>query len=349
MSAAGTVTAAGLWPGAVRDAVDAEIAAFLDREAAAAPDPCLPPLVEVARTFTGGGKRIRPLFCAAGWLAAGGATGSPAIHRAGAALELFHTFALIHDDIMDNSDTRRGRPTVHRALGGGGRSGVSAAILLGDLCLVWSDRLLAAVPLPPGRIAAARPHLDAMRVEAVAGQYLDIDGTPELGDLDRAWRVVRHKTASYTVARPLQIGAALAGAREPLLRFCAAFGRPVGEAFQLRDDLLGAFGDPAATGKSSVDDFRGGKRTVLVALAWRQAGPAERRVLRAHYGRADLDAAGAAELRAAIRATGADTMTQDLIDRRIGHALDLLAAAPVPEPARPVLAALAGTATARTH
>ena len=274
----------------VRIQVDAELGRFLDAQAGSAPDNCLLPLIELIREFGSGGKRLRPLFCHCGWVAAGGERQAPELSRIGAALELFHSFALVHDDVMDSSETRRGSPTVHKLFEArypdqqnrpaAERFGSSAAILVGDVCLVWSDELLQSSGMEQFRLRAAMPWISAMRTEVMAGQYLDVDEREDASDeLGRAWRVIRHKTATYTVERPLQIGAALAGADEQVLHEFSEFGRPLGESFQLRDDLLGVFGDPTTTGKSALDDLREGKRTVLIALTRQLANARQRSTL----------------------------------------------------------------------
>ena len=198
------------------------------------------------------------------------------------ALELVQASALIHDDLMDRSDTRRGEPAVHRRFearhtaggwrGGAAAFGDSVAVLLGDLALVWSDELLHASGVAPEDLARARPVFDEMRTEVTVGQYLDLL-TQATGDtsVELAGKVARYKSAKYTVERPLLFGAALAGAPPELSAAYSAFGLPLGEAFQLRDDVLGVFGDPSETGKPAGDDLREGKRTALVALALREA------------------------------------------------------------------------------
>jgi geranylgeranyl diphosphate synthase type I len=260
----------------------------------AAVDPALGEFARVARDCVlAGGKRLRPTFAYWGWrgLAGPDAPVTPLL-PALAALEVLHAFALIHDDVMDESETRRGRPTAHRTLaarhaaaghrGDSARFGRSAAVLAGDLCLIWADRLLAAATLPPAVLLAARRRYDEMRVEAVAGQYLDVLGEADPGgwSVTRAMRVARYKTASYTVLRPLQFGAALAGAAPDRQAAADAvyerYGVAVGEAFQLRDDLLGVYGDPALTGKPVADDLRSGKPTTLLMIARQRAGRARR-------------------------------------------------------------------------
>ncbi|MFC4852749.1 polyprenyl synthetase family protein [Actinophytocola glycyrrhizae] len=345
--------------GAARTRVDAVLDEFLSTKAAQAPDECLPPVVAAVREYVGGGKRLRPVFSHCGWLAAGGEPDAPPVARIGAALELFHSFALIHDDIMDGSELRRGGPAMHVRLAAlcqdgadpaaAGRFAVNAAILVGDLCLVWSDELLHAAGLAPARLAAARPLLDAMRTEVMAGQYLDLERPGERDWLSRAWRTIGLKTAGYTVERPLQLGAALAGGERALLRTCTAYGRPLGEAFQLRDDLLGVLGDPARTGKPALDDLREGKATVLMALTWQRASAAERGTLRALHGDPGLDESGAEVLRGIVRSTGADTAVERLVSTRIGQALAALAAAPIAGPVRRALTELAEQVGARDH
>ncbi|SDJ48022.1 geranylgeranyl diphosphate synthase, type I [Lentzea albidocapillata subsp. violacea] len=345
----------------VREQVDSALTAFLAGKRGSAPDACLPPLVAVLGEFLEGGKRLRPLFCHFGWLAGGGDPDGDQPVVVGAALELFHTFALVHDDIMDASGLRRGKPTVHRSLaagfhGPGGRQaaerfGTSAAILLGDLALVWSEELLSVLDTETGRRRAVRELVGTMHVELIAGQYLDLLGAAEsaVDPLRRAWRVIRLKTARYTVELPLRIGAVLAGADAHVLTACGAYGRPVGEAFQLRDDLLGVFGDPAVTGKPDLDDLREGKQTVLMILAWRQATEAQREVIAALHGKPDLDQQEADRLREVVRDTGAVTRVEKLIADRAQRALSVLKPASFAAPAKQGLAELAVFATSRTR
>jgi geranylgeranyl diphosphate synthase, type I len=342
-----------------RRRVGAVLDEFLAAKSADAPDSCLPPVVDAVRETVSGGKRLRPLFCLCGWLAGGGRPETPVVARTGAALELFHAFALIHDDIMDGSERRRGRPAMHRLLAGlhpdqadpraAGRFGVNAAILAGDLCLVWSEELLHTAKIPPARLRAVRPLLDAMRTEVMAGQYLDLVQRPHEEWLARAWRTIGLKTAGYTVERPLQIGAVLAGDDPAVLRLSTGYGRPLGEAFQLRDDLLGVFGDPAVTGKPVLDDLREGKPTVLMALTWQRASASQRETLRELHGDPLLDETGARVLRELIHTTGADKTVEELIETRTAQALSALAGAPVPANARQALADLATLVATRDH
>ncbi|MGH8969854.1 MAG: polyprenyl synthetase family protein, partial [Actinomycetes bacterium] len=231
------------------------------------------PLAEAIADLLSGGKRLRPAFCYWGWRGAGGRDG-PGIVAVAAALELFQAAALLHDDVMDGSDTRRGRPAAHRRLGALHRGsgwlgssadfGVAGAILAGDLCLSWCDELYMSSGLSSTQLAAGRPVFDRMRTELMAGQYLDmLEQVQAATTVERARHVIRYKSANYTVAQPLLLGGSLAGASPSLLATYSAYGLPLGEAFQLRDDVLGVFGDPDETGKPAGDDLREGKRTVL--------------------------------------------------------------------------------------
>ncbi len=255
-----------------------ELADFVERRRAelVAVGPDLGPFLDAAAEFVAGGKRLRAAFCRAGWLVAGGDPDEPAVVTAAASLEWLQGSALVHDDLMDGSDTRRGRPSVHRAfeavhregnaVGDARAFGLSTAVLLGDLMLSWADEQLRSSGLP--RVPRALRYLDLCRSEVVAGQYLDVLAqTRSAVSVEEAMTIVRFKAASYTVERPLHIGAALAGADDTLLAGLSAVAIPLGQAFQLRDDVLGVFGDPATTGKPAGDDLREGKRTVLVARA----------------------------------------------------------------------------------
>ncbi|MFG2054174.1 polyprenyl synthetase family protein [Micromonospora sp. NPDC048930] len=307
-----------------------------------------------------GGKRVRPTFAYWGWRGVVGADQPlPPVLPALAALELLHTFALVHDDVMDGSGIRRGRPTAHRAAaarhrasghtGDPERYGEAVAVLVGDLCVVWADRLMAHAAVPPARLLDVRRCYDQMRVETVAGQFLDVLGEHDAANwsVDRALRVARYKTAGYTVQRPLLFGACLAGADpdSPLIAAYTRYGLAVGEAFQLRDDLLGVYGDPVATGKPAGDDLRTGKPTVLLMLARQLATPAQRRALdRAGAVTASPEVAGLAEL---VRDTGAVSRVEGMISDRVGEALAALDTASIDGTARTALAGLAIAAATR--
>jgi geranylgeranyl diphosphate synthase type I len=243
------------------------------------------PVDLLVRFVSDGGKRLRPEFLWCGWLAGGGPASGPDVDRVlqvAAALELLQACALVHDDILDRSERRRGRPATHRAaaelhagaglLGDPDHYGTSVAVLLGDLALAWADDLFLTGAAALDAIDDAAPVWRAMRTEVLSGQLLDLAVTasdvrdPATQEID-AVRVNRFKTAAYTVERPLQLGAALAGAPAATVSALRTYGADIGVAFQLRDDLLGVFGDPAVTGKPAGDDLVEGKRTVLLALA----------------------------------------------------------------------------------
>lgn len=345
----------------------------LDRHEAtlAAVSPDLVPLVTCARTLLAGGKRLRPAFCYWGWRGAGAADDDHAL-RAATALELLQAAALLHDDVMDDSVTRRGRPAAHRQFtdlhrqcgwaGDAARFGEAAAILLGDLCLAWSDELFTGSGLPTTRLRRGRPVFDRMRTELMGGQYLDMleqarGDRVTAGDLpagvpdsaaERARVVIRYKSAKYTVEHPLQLGGRLADGPEALLAGYAAYGLPLGEAFQLRDDVLGVFGDPAQTGKPAGDDLREGKRTLLVAWATEHATPAQLHVLRQQLGAADLDQAGVDALRGVIVETGALHRVEERIDSLATRSRAALAAMDLDDEPAELLGALVDVATVRT-
>ncbi|MDR7275818.1 polyprenyl synthetase family protein [Catenuloplanes atrovinosus] len=345
MSADVVANASGL-----RERCETALADWLDRQRPDWPDLAV---FETMRRFVlHGGKRLRPMFCYWGWRGAGGDDG-PGIVSAAAALELFHAFALIHDDIMDGSDLRRGEPSVHRRLadehhrrgwrGSSGAYGAGAALLVGDLLAAWADELFASAD--PHRRGAAL--FARMRTEVIAGQYLDLRAGVGAGSVADALTVVRMKAARYTVTRPLQIGAALAGAGDELLTSYRAFGDPLGDAFQLRDDVLGVFGDPAVTGKPALDDLREGKQTVMLALAREHAAPDQAATLDRLVGNPALDERAAAVLREIIVDTGALARTERMIRIRADAARDALAAAPITPEAFAALAELADQAVHR--
>ncbi len=318
----------------------------------------LGPLVEKVTDLLAGGKRLRPAFCYWGWRGAG-APDNAAIVTAATSLELLQACALIHDDVMDGSDTRRGRPAAHRRFaalhrlggwrGSAERFGTGAAILLGDLCLSWTDELLYTSGLPEHSVARGKPVLDRMRTELMAGQYLDLlEQAIGGGSVERALRVIRFKSAKYTIERPLHLGAALAGAAPELMSAYSAVGLPLGEAFQLRDDVLGVFGDPSETGKPAGDDLREGKRTVLVATAIERATSQQAAAIARHLGDDALDADGVALLRGIIEETGARDHVESLIARGTDSALAALDTAAIAEPAQRVLRALSYAATSRS-
>ncbi|MCW2889687.1 MAG: Polyprenyl synthetase [Streptosporangiaceae bacterium] len=314
------------------------------------------PMLAALDVLLAGGKRLRPLFCYWGWRGAGGDDSREAV-AAAASLELLQASALIHDDVMDASDTRRGQPSVHRrfeamarAAGWGAAEsfGTGAAILLGDLCLAWSGEMYDRCGLPAETLQRGRRVYDLMRTEVMCGQYLDmLEQARGTGTVETALRVVEYKSAKYTIERPLHLGAALAGADEAVPSGLSAYGLPLGIAFQLRDDVLGVFGDPAETGKPAGDDLREGKRTVLIALALERATPAQADVVRLRLGDPALDPGGIADLRSVIVDTGALTACEALIDTYAAQAHAALESSSIAIAARAALTELAVAATAR--
>ncbi|SCG38022.1 polyprenyl synthetase family protein [Micromonospora halophytica] len=346
----------------LRQRVDKALAEFLAHQRArmAHVDDALTPVAEAIEAFVlGGGKRLRPAFAYWGFRGAGGVD-SDQVVTALAALEFVQASALIHDDLMDRSDTRRGEPAVHRrfaaqhrAAGWGGDPdgfGDAAAVLLGDLCLVWSDELLHSAGLEPRTVARARPVFDEMRTEVTVGQYLDVL-TQATGDtsVERAGKVARYKSAKYTVERPLLLGGALAEASADVRAAYSAYGLPLGEAFQLRDDVLGVFGDPAQTGKPAGDDLREGKRTYLVAATVEATDDAGRELLLSRLGDPELDEDGVARLRELITRCGALARTEQRIVTLTDAALAALTTVDLDTEARQSLVDLAIAATRRPN
>lgn len=311
-----------------------------------------------------GGKRMRPAFAYWGYRAVTADPQDPVdddILRLFSALELLHACALVHDDVIDESATRRGMPTahmhfaeLHRGRGWRGSAeqfGRSAAILMGDLSLVWADDIVAGVDLaPPDRTRVQRVWSD-IRTEVLGGQYLDIVAESSGAySIDSAMNVNTYKTASYTVTRPLQLGAAAAADRPDIHRAFRSLGTDLGVAFQLRDDVLGVFGDPAVTGKPSGDDLRSGKRTVLLAEAVERADasdPAAAALLRSSVG-TDLSDSQVRELCAAIESVGALDAVEQHIEMLTRRGLEVLETAPINAPAKAGLTELAGLAANRS-
>jgi geranylgeranyl diphosphate synthase, type I len=310
------------------------------------------PLAALRRLVLAGGKRLRPAFCYWGFACAGGDLEDPVVVDAGAAFEMLQAFALVHDDVMDGSATRRGARTAHLHFedrhradlwrGEPRRFGEGVAILIGDLAHVYADLLLRDAP------RSALEVWDELRIELNVGQYLDMLGTAR-ADTDPAGarRIARYKSGKYTIERPLHLGAALAGRLDELEDRLSAYGDPLGEAFQLRDDMLGAFGDTAVTGKPVGEDLREGKPTLLLSLATERAGAEQRAVLdragRRQLGRDDVTA---------VQAVLVDTGAHDEVEAMIGALTDQAVAAldslPTTDEVRAALADLARFVAART-
>lgn len=311
------------------------------------------PVAEIRRLIGAGGKRLRPAFCQWGFVGAGGAIDDPRIVDAGAALELLHAFALFHDDVMDGASTRRGEPVTHevfaerhREHGGSGESrryGDGMAILVGDLTFVFSDRLL------DGVSSEARVIWHELRIELNVGQLLDLMGSAHHDRRrDKAERICRYKSGKYTVERPLHLGAAIAASDSvsTLLPALSSYGLPLGDAFQMRDDVMGAFGDPAVTGKPVGDDLREGKPTPLLAIAVERADPAQRAILD-RVGRSVLDDRDVEAVQDVIVACGALAEMETTIERLAMEAAAALDSIELAGSARSELIALADYVTRR--
>lgn len=324
--------------------------------------PALWPLMDSLISLMGGGKRLRPAFCYWGWRAAASDDDLAAHHEAAleasVGLEFLQACALIHDDVMDGSDTRRGLPAAHRVfetlhatdnwVGSSSMFGIGAAILLGDLCLSWADQVFLASPMPKAALERAKPVFDIMRTELMAGQYLDLlEQARSNTSIDRAKTVVRFKSAKYTIERPLHLGGALAGASDSVMQSYSDYGLALGEAFQLRDDILGVFGDPKETGKPAGDDIREGKRTVMVALAFETASPVEQATLTLLLGKQDLSTDEVAIAREILTNTGALAQTESLIEAGIAASYAALETAAISTEGRSALADLIEASTRR--
>jgi geranylgeranyl diphosphate synthase type I len=325
--------------------------------------------LDAAAETLDGGKRLRARFCHSGWRAVARFTSRDAVEPDAlwdlcAALEIFQSAALVHDDLIDNSDTRRGRPAAHRALeqrhrdatwaGNADSFGRAAAILLGDLLVAWSDDLLEEALSDHPRAPAVRREYARMRRDVTTGQFLDIaeesawQVKPDDEHADRALRVVSLKSARYSIEQPLILGAALAGADAAQQEALRGFGHPLGMAFQLRDDVLGVFGDSAVTGKPAGDDLREGKRTALIAFTRETLDPSARRVLDELLGDQDLAPDQVLALQATITQSGALARVEELIGRYALQADRALSGARLDNAAVGELRELARAATVRS-
>ena len=330
--------------------VDARLQLLLDTERtrwSAFDTDLTQPIDEIARLVLAGGKRLRPAFCHWGFVGAGGNPDDQRVIDAGAAFELMHAFALFHDDVMDGSATRRGEPTTHIVMsqqheknswvGESRRFGEGAAILVGDLAFVYADQLLLGAPQPVWSI------WNELRVELNFGQYLDMLGSANSERrLVKAERICRYKSGKYTIERPLHLGAVLAAPEkaEQLLPALSAYGLPLGDAFQMRDDVMGAFGETSVTGKPVGDDLREGKPTPLMAMATARANAAQLGVLQL-VGNTVLNDAQVADVQMVIRETGALDQLEQLITSLTDEAIEAIGKAPLSQEARNELIELA--------
>jgi geranylgeranyl diphosphate synthase type I len=324
----------------LRAAVEAELREFLQTRRKIVPE-STSLIDEIDRLIGAGGKRLRPAFCYWGYRCAGGSD-CPEIVRAASSLELLHTFAIVHDDIMDASDERRGEPTVHV------RRGVGFALLVGDLALVLADELFFNAGLALKSFTDAFSAYSLMRQEVIAGQHLDVLNArrKEIGEAE-ARRTAVLKSGRYSIEKPLVIGGRLGGATEDLVTGLSRFGDPLGEAFQLRDDLLGVFGDRASVGKPVDSDIREGKRNVLFASASRLLSGRDRRFFLERWGAADITEAEIDRLRDLIQSSGARAAVEALLDERRRAANAALSALQLADGSRTALSDLALQATNR--
>lgn len=334
----------------------------------------LVPVVDYTHSLLQGGKRFRALFCYWAWRSSLTDANyhqtetevndsEAAIAGIAASLEMFHAAALVHDDLLDQSDTRRGAPAIHKRFetlhkdkqwaGSPERFGVAGSVLVGDLMLGWSSEIFgnALLHSPTREIeSACRDEFSLMRVEVMAGQYLDVleenaaPSRPVTEGVGRAEKVILYKTAKYSIEAPLRIGAAFAGADQSTLRMFSQFGIPLGIAFQLRDDILGVFGDPSVTGKPAGDDLREGKRTVLIALtkeSLAERSPSMATSFEELLTSRDLDAQQIAFMQKLINESGALEKTERMIVELADRSLESLEAATLEATAKAALKALA--------
>jgi geranylgeranyl diphosphate synthase type I len=349
-----------MWRSGVRRLALDHVAEFIEAR-------CVPQLestgvdisAEVLAGFLDGGKCLRSTFMYLGWLC--GSSTDPeadaAALRASAGLEMLHAFALLQDDVMDDSPLRRGQPAPHMQFsrwhrdhdlaGSPERFGASLAILLSDLCLVWAEQMMRESGVSPDALARAWPHYDAMRIELAVGQCADIaNDAGALPALDAVLDVARRKSGNYTVRRPLEIGAAMAG-RGDLIDVLGAYGSVVGEAFQMRDDMLGVFGSPAVTGKPAGGDLAERKATSLVVAAQRMADASIRRQFGELMAAEELDDADISRWRTLIVATGAPDWIEELIAERVATANRMLCDDRFDDWVQSALADMAGVCTLR--
>jgi geranylgeranyl diphosphate synthase, type I len=334
--------------------VEAQLERVLDDELARAEaiDDRLADVAAVVRSAVlSGGKRVRPAVLYWGWRGAGGDPDDPDVFAIGASLELIHAFALAHDDVMDASDTRRGQVTTHRRFeadhraagwdGDPARYGEAVAVLTGDLLLSWGDRCFFEIAARRAAPADARAVFDTLRVEMIWGQYLDMRAEAAGADEADALKILHLKSGHYTILRPLQLAAALTGADRDIAAAYDDYGSAVGEVFQLRDDILGVFGDPVRTGKPAGDDLKEGKRTVLVALTVERLPAGERRGFEGRFGRREATEADVERMRAAIVDSGALETVEQHIVRATDRALQAIEAVPLERHAAEALKRLA--------
>lgn len=340
-----------------RKRVQSELQSFINDRRPLLDDisPDTSPLVDSLSDLVSGGKRLRAAFAYWGARAVG-YDDSEQLVRACTSLEFLQACALIHDDVMDGSDTRRGKPAIHKqfesrhsdeGLHGDAQSfGASAAILIGDLALSWADELLMTSGLPQDEVNRAKIIYDVMRTELMAGQYLDVlEQFRRTATVPRARNVIRYKSAKYTIERPLHIGAAIGNATVAQNQALSEYGLALGEAFQLRDDVLGVFGDSATTGKPAGDDIREKKQTLLLAHALNAI--AHRDNLIAIMNKDVITQSDIESAQNILRDSGAVDMVEEAISTLRDQALTALDNGDFTTSAKAALGELATMATAR--
>ena len=344
----------------LREAINNSLVQFVDREneyLRSIGSELFPVADALKKFLLDSGKRFRPLFAAAGYVGSGGILDASSINAV-ASIELVHVCALIHDDVMDGSDTRRGAPSIHKLFekihhdnslkGSAEQFGIASAILLGDLALVWASKALHESGMPTQSLLRAFPLYDEMRVELMAGQYLDVyEQALASESIERSLKVARFKSGKYSIERPLHFGAALASGSN--MQAYSDYGIPLGEAFQLRDDLLGVFGDPSQTGKPAGDDLREGKRTVLIAATLERSSAIQKEQINALLGKSDLSMDEVEQLRSIITSTGAADFVENMITSLTGQALNSLETPTITSDAKKFLVHMSDVATKRKY
>jgi len=344
------------WRSVVRRAVLAYVAEFVDARAAELDGTGIDAARSILMEFVSGGKCLRSTFMYLGWLC--GAAPSEAALGAAASLELLHAFALLQDDVMDDSPERRGRPSAHvqfarwhrqrRFSGSARRFGESSAILLGDLCLIWAEQMLRESGVEPRHLQRAWSRYDAMRTELAVGQFADLTSdVRQMPSLEAVLDVARRKSGNYTVRRPLEIGAAMADCDDRTLSQLGRYGTAVGEAFQLRDDVLGVFGSPATTGKPCGGDLLERKATSVVVSAYQMADAPTRQEFTQLMNSDGLGDQALDRWKALIVATGAVQLIEEMISDRVASACNDLSDMMIDEPVRMALAQMAAACTDR--
>lgn len=345
-----------IWRNGLRRRALAHVADFVESR-------CVPQLErtgidiagDVLVDFVDGGKCLRSTFMYLGWLC--GADPDDAALRAASGLELLHAFALLQDDVMDDSPLRRGRPAAHVQFGrwhrdhglsgSSERFGASLAVLMGDLCLVWAEQMMRESGVSSEALVRAWPHYDDMRIELAVGQVADVaNDAGAQPDLEVVLDVARRKSGNYTVRRPLEIGAAMAGC-EPLIDALGAYGSAVGEAFQMRDDILGVFGSPSVTGKPAGGDLAERKATSVVVAAQQMADATIRRQLAELMTAGELTDSDIAHWRTLIVATGAADWIEELIAERVNSAIEHISDDRIDDWVQSALADMAAVCTLR--